>query len=408
MGIIGNLLIERIVKGQNHRNNHINRKSIDIISTNTNLILCGGRAGTYNRRREYVLSLAEQLKLQTFLKAIEQAERTQKGSVCFFATDYFPIPDMKQLRLQSEHVYFGQNATYNPLNTGDMSLDASYEFFKRIVTAYCHRKMEDTHISTICGTIRMLLSIISENMGDTYITLENLSALAEALTNNQLQFQNEVLSLTGKTFLKRWENYLTLSWDDSSRKFFEFWQDFMQSIGYYKKAGITKEESLYTVLSSRKICLCGLSTSQELLRDIMLSELEMVHERIIRYYKYKLINYYVPLKNSENLRCITNSECCMIGDSLTSMELLPMRIKNPTFICLGVNSKDATDIFEIMVYAGTWTRTNFGFLPFGSNIAFNDSERKPITEDRLSLQQIPDGSAFKIDEKGYTYIYSLF
>lgn len=402
MGIIGNLITSRIVQLNNSRRNHLGTHLVDFISTDRTLLLCGGEKGSYNRRGEYRLSIAEETRLETFFTAVEDAQRSALGAVCFYATHTLPSPDISQVRLRSDYIAFGHNASYSPLVTSDNSLRSVYAFFERVIGMYCQRRRKaNDHV--ICGTISMLLRIIDCNLGSGYLTLDNIGVLAGELSGSDLTgFEDAVEGITGRPFLPEWENYLVLNWDESARQFHEFWDNFSMSVSRYtSRQG--PQESLYTALLDRKACFCPLGPGDDFLRDIMLCELEMV------YWKspgYKFVSYYVPLPDAFNYRFLAEGMCCLIGDSLRTLNVKGCLFQDLTILCLGVSAGDAKDILETMVASGTWVQAHMGFGP--RNVHFHSVDRKPITERDLSLSQLQQGGAYRLSRDGCTRIWNLF
>lgn len=133
-----------------------------------------------------------------------------------------------------------------------------------------------------------------------------------------------------------------------------------------------------------------------------LSELILVHELNVN---YELIDYYVPLKGIQKYRYDEGRICKLIGDSFDSIGIAQTNFVNPVCICLGVNASDAKDIIRQMVASGNLIETNMGFDSHGSHVGFSNNVRKIINEDMLF--RIPDGSAYRLDSQGFTFIHSL-
>ena len=281
-------------------------------------------------------------------------------------------------------------------------------FFERIVRDYFQTNQNDYY--AVMGAINMIVNILSES-GQEYITIENISSITmDLLTYDEREFINRVERKTGRGFSDRWFHYLTLDWKDIQIKFGVFWSAFEQSLGKYSNPNAQIRESLYSIFTrpnSGNICYCAISSSDSLLKSIVMSEMEMIYGYIDY---FQIIDYHVALPFRENNYFLSTIDMCLIGNSLRELGIENMIYNAPTFICLGVNGMDARNILESLVTTGNWIRVTggFGYMPHRMATGITMAERTAITENDLSIMRIRDGSALCIDANGYTFIDGLF
>lgn len=404
MGLLRNAAAAMIVRYENHRRNHFHIHNADVIPLDGKVIVCGGIKGRQNNKiGTYDLSMAEVIKLETFYQSVESAGKKRYGTVCVYS-DYFPDPDIAEIQLDEKEIaWFGMNVSYDPLDSGNLcddGIETVFNFFNRIIQPYCKR-MPGVSSAVLCGCVRMLLSILYQGLGAAFVTYENLSILVKNMKKTQIDFQEYVRQ--SMDYAMDWENFLTLSWDDACRQFFPFW-DNMCGVIVRKKVNYASSDSLYSALLNGKLCVMKLPANNLLLRDILFSELMLVHEKRCM---YDFIDYYVPLTGMGEYRYLENAQSMMIGDSLRTLGIDDMPFVNPTIICLGLNPIDAHEMVEAMVATGNWIQTTFGIGLNGSHVTFTTADRKPVTESSFTIQSIRDGSAYRIDQRGFTFIRSL-
>lgn len=405
MGLLGNAVAAMIVRHGNHRRNHLYTRNADMIPLNGKIIVCGGIQGQQNNKLgTYDLSIAEEIKLEAFYQSVESAGKKGYGTICVYSDGHFPDPDIAGIQLnEKEMAWFGVNVSYNPLDSGNLcwdGIEAVFNFFDRIIQLYCKR-MQGVSGAVLGGCVRMLLSILYNGLGAAFVTYENLRLLVNSMKKSQIDFQGYVERSMGYVF--EWENFLTLSWDDACRQFFPFWDNMCGVIGR-KTVNHASADSLYSALLNGKLCVVKLSANDLLFRDILFSELILAHEKRC---KYDFIDYYVPLAGMDEYRYLENAQSMIIGESLRTLGIDKAPLVNPTILCLGLNPMDAHEMVEAMVATGNWIQTSFGFEPHGSHVAFATTDRKPVTESSFTIQNIRDGSAYRIDQRGLTFIRSL-
>ena len=412
MGILGDLLPVWMAHGMNRRRNHISRRRIDFVhggNQTDHLILCGGEDAVRNNRNERVLTLSGEMKIDTFCTAIEDAQARKQPVLCLYPAADAPDLPLDDIRFAQTPVIFGVNATYAPLLVLEESVTEAdlYAFFDRVARDY-FGKDNTSDLYCVRNTMQMLLNLLSA-LGADYLTMENLSILANDLFElDGRQFMRQVAHRTGQEFPNRWRDYLILEWDGAKTKFHAFWNTFTQCLQKYTVNGSDRRESLYSVLSQPgAVCLCQLDFSDHFLKSVLLSELELIAGSIG---KIKLVDYRVPLPLDGKHPFLAELDSCLLGDSFRKLGIERMVYPNPTIVCFGVNAADAADILESLVAVGRWIRTSggYGFRPGHLDIHFSGAEIRPLTENDLSIRQIREGSALRIDGNGYTFIDNLF
>lgn len=405
MGLLGNAITAMIARHGNHQRNHLYTRNADMLPLDGKIIVCGGIQGRQNNKiGTYDLSIAEEIKLEAFYQSVESAGKKAYGTVCVYSDCHFPDPDMAGIQFDKKEIaWFGVNVSYNPLDSGNLCCDgieAVFNFFNRIIQSYCKR-MPGVSSAVLGGCTRMLLNILYCGLGAAFVTYENLCILVNNMKKSQIDFQEYVEHSMGYIF--DWENFLTLSWDDVCRQFFPFWNNMCGVIGR-KTVNCASSDSLYSALLNGKLCVVKLSANDLLFQDILFSELILAHEKRCM---YDFIDYYVPLIGMDEYRYLENAQSMIIGDSLRMLGIDKMPFVNPTILCLGLNPIDAHEMVEAMIATGNWIQTTFGFEPYGSHVTFATVDRKPVTESSFTIQNIRDGSAYRIDQRGLTFIRSL-
>jgi hypothetical protein len=286
------------------------------------------------------------------------------------------------------------------------------EFFKRVIKGYLGRQNTDNDFVVLSGIIEMIISILKYK-GNEYISIPNIDAVSSDLFNNDaMAFTKETEKKIGIKFPREWVNYLILNWDVASTSYSRFWTNFMSSINKYKCKTSKRIESLYSVLSGNtknKIVVCNLLPEDNLLKSILLSEMETIYSYIP---PFSLVDYHVPLPVNMNYSFLSNVNYCLVGNSLRELGLSGnVSFHNPEFVCLGVNASDANDIMNLLVSTGRWTRVNVGLEGIrpmrGGGVSFLPAEIQPITQSNLSFSKIHDGSALKINDTGYVFISNI-
>lgn len=396
MGFLTNIFAAALVNRHNHSRNNIISHSIDFLPLDGNLIICGGRNGQLVNK-SYRLTCAEDIKLKAFYLSVQRSAANKRGTVCMYSAERFPYPDISKSGVSLEKIiHFGENASYMPLDSDDIGREGTLYFFQRVISSYSKRTNADSFI--ISSVVQMLISVLA-NLGDRFITFQNLRKIAEPMYISQINFEQTVGKLTGVAF--QLGNFLTLRWDDVVRHFLPFWDEFCQAL---PKVQGKPSASLYTGVSDKKICLCRVPSGNYMLKEIFMSELVLLNEKVPH---YNFIDYYVSLESIKEYNCLSNKTVYLIGDTFSTMGISKMFISNPIVLCMGVSAKDASEICEKMVAISSWTKITLG-LGHGGHVDFTGSDRKPIEEDMLTLTRIPDGSACRLDDRGVTFIRNLF
>jgi len=395
MGFLTNLFAAMAVNGYNQSRNHVASHHFDFLPVNGNLILCGGQKGQIQQNGSYRLTFAEEIKLNTFYLSMQQAAAQKQGAVCLYSAERFPTPDFSRSNVPQEQIIqFGTDISYLPLDTNNIGMERAAWFFQRIIRSYGDRCK--ANIQVISSVMQMLLSVLAE---EQYITLDNLKKIIKPMNHSQIAFEQNVKSLTHRSEFHM-ENFLTLSWDNIVREFLPFWNDFCYALPTVPNAPTF---SLYTAMLEKKLCIFRISSGNLMLKDILLSEMALLNEKLSYYH---LIDYYVSLEQEKEYHCFANQTIRLIGDSFRTMGISDIFISDPTVLCLGVHAADAQEIIDKTVPSSAWLQTTFG-LGNGGRVDFTGSERKPITPAMLSLSQIPDGSAYQINHSGFLFIRNL-
>ena len=410
MGIIADSIPALIARSINNRRNHINRVLFDTICTR-NVVVCGGNDIVQDWRGREILTLSGEFKINTCVQAVQNALSSQKGAVLFFDQDYNPNIDTSVFysQFQDNICVMGENCTYEPLSTLDYntSEDDIVQFFDRVLNYYYKGNNFSSYEDSI-SICKMIINILA-SIGSEYITIDNMDSIANNLfENSEISFKNIIEAQA--PFSSKWNDFITFEWESAKSRFNSFWYSFMNGLGKYKCSGQKGIKSLYGILynqNSANLCIFPLRNSDGLLRNIILSEIEMIYGRIPT---FDFIDYHVALPTNRDYSFLQNIRPCIIGNSLYKLGIERLPFQNPTLVCLGVNAQDAEDILNSMVSTGHWIRENigYGFRPRHLHVGFAGAEIKPITSSDLSFSNIHEGSAFKIDDRGYTYVSNLF
>lgn len=402
MGFFTNLFAAAAVNQYNQSRNHVASHHFDFLPVDGNLILCGGQKGRLQKNGSYQLTFAEEIKLAAFSLSMQQAVTRNQGAVCLYSAEHFPTPDIPALNIPQERMLqFGINASYLPLDSDNITKERASLFFQRIIHSYSKRHQANAYV--LSSVMQMLLFILEKQSKKhsvgSYITLSNLKELVSPMSISQIAFEQSVESLTDHLGFQI-ENFLTLSWDSIVREFLPFWNDFCCALPTVPDA---TEFSLYTAMLENYLCLFRISSGNQMLKEILISEMAMLNEKLPHYH---LIDYYVSLEQAKEYDCFQNQTIRLIGDSFRNLGISEVFMPEPAILCLGVNASDAQEIIDKTVSTNTWLQTTFG-LGNGGHVDFTSNERKPITPAMLSLSQIPDGSAYRIDRTGFLLIRNL-
>ena len=410
MGIIADSIPALIARSVNNRRNHINRVLFDIICTR-NVIVCGGNDIDQDRRGREILTLSGEFKINTCIQAVQNALSSHKSAVLFFDQDYYPNIDTSFLysQFQDNICVMGEDCTYEPLSTLDYntSEDDIVQFFDRVLNYYYKGNNSSSYEDSM-SICKMIVNILA-SIGSDYITIENINSIANDLfKNSEITFKNIIEAQA--PFSSKWNDFITFEWENAKSRFHSFWHSFMNGLGKFKCSGQKGSNSLYGMLYNRNsanVCIFPLRNSDGLLKNIILSEIEMIYGKIPI---FDFIDYHVALPTSRDYSFLERIRPCIIGNSLHKLGIERLPFQDPTLVCLGVNAQDAEDILNSMVSTGHWIRENigYGFRPRHLHVGFAGAEIKPITSSDLSFSNIPEGSAFRIDDRGYTYISNLF
>ena len=403
MGIILNITAAVAVGWYNRWRNSMRTRILRPVLNQGSVIICGGRSGHFTDNVNYELTLAEDLKLEAFRTYCERLAQNSCGALVLSAEYQIPSPDLHGIAQNlPDCAFLGKNVSYMPLNTADIGrngINAAYRFFSRIIDSYCRRTTANK--SVILDTVHMLLSLIYDAIGGEFLTFPNIKVLADALTaSSQTAFQNYCSRITSRKFPSDWEDFLVLRWDEIRRNFTPFWDDMTRTIERYSVPS-ARSESLYYMLSSGRICLCGLSSPDDPFRDIILSELALVHDMRVN---FSLLDYCVPLPDVQETGCLKNRTCVIIGISLRALNISATDLTVPSCVCLGVKPEDAKDIMQSFVPPGGWVDVRFGLGRHGSHVDFGHIARPPLYEADLTFPRIPDGSAMCLAPDGYEFI----
>lgn len=406
MGIIGNLMAAFAVRGYNRHHYHLGSRLFDFVPDSVNLVICGGRNGSYLSDGSYKCTNADEIKAEVFYSSCEELKNRSYGAVALYDSLHIPTVSIDQLEIDREKILeFGRDISYTPLNSslvGKDGIQHVYDFFERIILTYCKRAKRESTILLDC--IKMVIDLIYVSLGGDYLTYTNIDKIIRELMNKgQLDFEDYIKHQLHIGLDSEWADFLTLSWDEIRKNLIPFWKEFEGAISSRKVIG-SSTESLLSGLSKGKLCIIDSRSKMDMFIDIVLSELVLVNEFNI---KYGLIDYFVELKGIQEYRYDEGRICRFIGNSYSSLGISQVNLLNPVCVCLGVNASDARDIIKQMVSNGSLVETNMGFASRGSHVGFTNNVRGVITEDMLSALRIPDGSAFRLDSNGFTLIHNL-
>ena len=408
MGIIADSIPALIARSINNRRNHIDRVLFDTICTK-NVVVCGGNDIVQNRRGHDILTLSGEFKINTCIQAAQNAISFQKGGVLLYDQDYYPNIDISELYSQDKVLVMGSDFEYEPLSILDSNISENdiVKFFDRILNYYYKGNNSSSYEDSL-GICKMIINILS-SIGDNYITIDNMDSIANNLfEKDEPSFKDFIEAQV--TSSSKWNDFITFEWENAKSKFNSFWHSFMNSLGKYRCSGQESKRSIYSVLYNRtstNLCICPLRNSDDLLKNILFSEIEMIYGRVP---SFDFIDYHVPLPTNRDYSFLQRIRPCIIGDSLHKLGIERLPFQNPSLVCLGVGAQDAEDILNSMVSTGHWIRETigYGFRPRHLHVGFASAEIKPITSSDLSFSNIPEGAAFRIDDRGYTYISNIF
>ncbi len=408
MSLLTNLMSAAFVHGHNQRRNGVRHRLLDVNEVTKELIVCGGQ-DSIRRNGQYWSSLAEEIKVKSFYLYCEETLRRKRGGLSLSANSRFLKPDPKLLRGPKENILvFGRTASYMPLISSRYdaadSITPQMRFFERL-TDLCVKGQSLTRDKVIglLSCFQMLLSVLDQKLGATYITFPNVRQLAKELASSSVLRFYAYADRAFGGFPQDWRNWLELNWNLIQQDFLPFWRKMCAAVDQTSVPGMAPE-SLCTALSEGRLCYFEIGSQADMLVNILLSELAMVHEECI---DYDLITYYVPLQRRCGLDYELDRGVCLIGGSPLELGVKQLRLSDPSCVCLGLPPDDARVILEQMVANSNWIRTSFGFAHRSSYVNFHTEQVKPITEHDLSLHNIPDGSAYRLDRQGLTYITAL-
>ena len=198
--------------------------------------------------------------------------------------------------------------------------------------------------------------------------------------------------------MQPYENQLSLVWNSSLTSFFNFWKEISSEIGMFQKQELVKR-SLFSCMLDKKTCVFKVSSNYN--KNIM----EFIFNELAFYrdynHDYSIVTYNANVSDISRYQLLDSGRSVFIGNTLSTIGINNIVSPETSVVCLGINSNDATGIFEKMVVEGWRIQTNIDFSHH-SHVGFTYVQQKPITPD--VLVNINDGSAYIVNRNGYRQV----
>lgn len=415
MGIIGNLIVAGFVRRHNRRANRVCARLFEFVPDRGNLIVCGGRTDG-----EAATRIKEDIFYSCIADSLNNGSKHRGPCLAICSPNSVSSDLHEDLVALAENnepvpiVYFGVNTQYIPFDN-TASPEQVIGMFSRIIK---RRYGEPEAISRDIEALLMkLIFLLYDGLGQSRFTYDNLSIIIDNLVETPGS-RNSRIQVKGLRQFLDWielnlgiatggfsENLFINSWAVVVTKFYEFWNQYVAQISRLSNCN-GKRRSLFSCLSKGEVCLLEISgTYGELLLETVINELEFFTEQSRS--TCNLVSIHESMSHFKDYRVLDEVRSVLIGNTFAGLDLMECNIPDPTVVCLGVSSKDAKDIFELMVSSGNWLDMHFGIAQRSGHTGLSIVQKEPIATAELTLGRIHDGGAFIISPEGYSRINHL-